>query len=48
MLVDWIWEAAGRRRDYCTWAGLNLPARCPALPVAVEESWNKAEAGWQD
>jgi hypothetical protein len=42
-LVDWIWEAAGRRRDFCTWAGLSphLPARCPALPGAVDRNWDQ-------
>ncbi|KAJ9092210.1 hypothetical protein QFC21_006956 [Naganishia friedmannii] len=40
--VDWIWESA-RRRDYCTWAGLSTsrPARCPALPGAIDRSWDQ-------
>ncbi|GHJ89605.1 hypothetical protein NliqN6_6007 [Naganishia liquefaciens] len=43
MFVDWIWESAGRRRDYCTWAGLSphLPERCPALPGAEDRTWDQ-------
>ncbi|WWC86000.1 uncharacterized protein L201_000871 [Kwoniella dendrophila CBS 6074] len=41
--VDWIWENAGRRRDYCTWSALSihLPERCPALPGAVNKQWDQ-------
>lgn len=40
-LVDFLWEYGGRRRDYCTWAGLNIPDRCPQLPGAWKMSWNE-------
>ncbi|KAK4687636.1 alpha-1,3-mannosyltransferase, partial [Tremellales sp. Uapishka_1] len=40
-LVDWIWESVGRRRDYCTWAGLVLPAHCPALPGPKDRPWDE-------
>ncbi|CAD6571957.1 MAG: hypothetical protein CYPHOPRED_004671 [Cyphobasidiales sp. Tagirdzhanova-0007] len=39
LLVDWIFEAFGRRRDYCTWAGFNIPERCPPLPGPAERGW---------
>ncbi|WVQ62475.1 uncharacterized protein L199_000615 [Kwoniella botswanensis] len=41
--VDWIWEKAGRRRDYCTWSALavHLPERCPALPGATDKNWDQ-------
>ncbi|WVW82016.1 hypothetical protein I302_104021 [Kwoniella bestiolae CBS 10118] len=41
--VDWIWEKAGRRRDYCTWSALavHLPYRCPSLPGAVDKNWDQ-------
>lgn len=41
MIVDFLWEFGGRRRDYCTWAGLNIPDRCPKLPGAWDMSWNE-------
>lgn len=40
LLVDWIWEYASRRRDYCTWAGLNIPETCPPLPGPADRNWN--------
>lgn len=40
-LVDWMWEYGGRRRDYCTWAGFNIPERCPTLPGARRLSWEE-------
>jgi hypothetical protein len=44
-MVDWIWEAfARRRRDYCTWAGLNIPDRCPALPGVLDRPWSADSA----
>ncbi|WWC66738.1 uncharacterized protein I206_100643 [Kwoniella pini CBS 10737] len=41
--VDWIWEKAGRRRDYCTWSALSphLPDRCPPLPGAQAKHWDE-------
>ncbi|KAL1405248.1 hypothetical protein Q8F55_008874 [Vanrija albida] len=43
-LVDFIYEKAGRKRDYCTWAALatHAPERCPPLPGAIERPWNVA------
>ncbi|WRT63900.1 uncharacterized protein IL334_000826 [Kwoniella shivajii] len=43
MFVDWIWENAGRRRDYCTWSALSahLPDRCPPLPGAENKNWDQ-------
>jgi hypothetical protein len=40
--VDWIWESASRRRDFCTWSALrkNAPDRCPALPGALSRGWD--------
>jgi hypothetical protein len=37
--VDWIFERAGRRKDYCTWAGLQIPERCPPIPRPVDRGW---------
>ncbi|WWC58320.1 uncharacterized protein I303_100860 [Kwoniella dejecticola CBS 10117] len=41
--VDWIWEKAGRRRDYCTWSALapHLPERCPSLPGPQNKHWDE-------
>ena len=41
--VEWIWEWACRRRDYCTWTELanTAPARCPPLPGPTERHWDQ-------
>ncbi|WOO85796.1 uncharacterized protein LOC62_07G009282 [Vanrija pseudolonga] len=43
-IVDFIFEKAGRKRDYCTWSALatHAPSRCPPLPGAIERPWNVA------
>ncbi|KAL7421833.1 hypothetical protein Q5752_003604 [Cryptotrichosporon argae] len=37
--INWLWEWLGRNRDHCTWAALNLPAHCSALPGAPQRGW---------
>lgn len=40
-LIDWMLERFTRKRDYCTWAALQLPDRCPPLPGPFYGGWEE-------